>query len=158
MPRPNTSKTNHAVRFSAEAWALGLLLVASIGPVLLGQAPAAPARVPFTQAQASTGSQVYTQKCASCHGARLDDGAAPPLSGARFLQKWTAAGRTVSDLFFIIQSTMPKNEGGTLSSSEYVSVLAHVLARNGYTAGDRELSADRDALSALRLTAPAAAA
>jgi alcohol dehydrogenase (cytochrome c) len=114
--------------------------------------------VSFTQAQATAGGQVYTQKCASCHGARLDDGAAPPLAGPRFLQSWTAPNRTAADLFFIISTTMPKNEGGTLTPAEYASVVAHVLARNGYAAGDRELPTEQSALSALKLTPPSDAA
>jgi alcohol dehydrogenase (cytochrome c) len=133
----------------------GLLLIASVSTILQGQAPAT--GVPFTQAQASAGSRVYTQKCAACHGARLDDGAAVPLAGAKFLETWTAPGRTLDDLFFIIRSTMPKNEAGTLTASEYVSVLAYILARNGYAAASRELPADPGALSAVRLTRPAGA-
>jgi mono/diheme cytochrome c family protein len=138
--------------FSAAASAAGLLLIASLPQVLRGQAPTA--RVPFTQAQATEGGRVYVRKCASCHGARLDDGAAPPLTGAKFLETWTAPDRTLDDLFFIIRSTMPKNEGGTLATSEYLAVLAHMLERNGYAASDRELTADANVLEAVRLTPP----
>jgi alcohol dehydrogenase (cytochrome c) len=145
MPRPIPST----------AWIAGLLLTAFVSPMLRGQAPTA--GVPFTQAQASAGSRVYTQKCASCHGARLDDGVAPPLTGAKFLETWTAPGRTLDDLFYIIRSTMPKNEAGTLTSSDYVSVLAYMLERNGYPAGTRDLTAEQNVLSALRLTRPSAA-
>jgi PQQ-dependent dehydrogenase (methanol/ethanol family) len=155
MPRPTASPFTRPV-FSAVAWAFGLLLAAALSPALGGQTPSA--RAPFTQAQATAGATVYTQKCASCHGTRLDDGAAPPLIGSRFIQNWTTPARTLDDLFFIIRSTMPKNAGGTLSSTEYVAVLAHLLASNGYAAGDRELTADSSALSAIRLQAPLAAA
>ena len=48
-------------------------LAVSIGSVLRGQAPAS--QPTFTQAQATEGGAVYMQQCASCHGARLDDGA-----------------------------------------------------------------------------------
>jgi alcohol dehydrogenase (cytochrome c) len=131
-------------------------LLKSAAPRLHGQAP--PAAVPFTVEQATEGSRIYTEKCGSCHGARLDDGAAPPLVGRRFLETWTAPARTLDDLFFIIRTTMPKNEGGTLTSAQYLAVLAHMLERNGYPPNDRALSADQNALAALRLTRPAAAA
>jgi alcohol dehydrogenase (cytochrome c) len=121
---------------------------------LHGQAPGG--TVPFKQAQASEGGRIYTQKCASCHGVRLDDGVAPPLVGAKFLDTWTAPGRTLDDLFFIIQTTMPKNEGGTLPLGQYVAVLAHMLERNGYRAGDRPLSTEQSALASLRLARPSA--
>src|SRR3954452_6162148 len=113
---------------------------------------------PLTQAQAAEGSRIYTQRCAACHGPRLDDGAAPPLVGARFFEAWTAPSRTLDDLFFVTRTTMPKNEGGTLTSAQYLAVLAHMLERNGYSPSGRELSADQNALAALRLTRPTAAA
>ena len=152
MPRLSPLGANRATLLSVTAWAAGLLLISSIAPVLRGQAPTG--SIPFTQAQASAGGRLYTQKCASCHGARLDDGVAPPLAGQKFLDAWSVSGRSVDDLFFITRTTMPKNEGGTLASAEYASVLAYILDRNGYPAGDRELPADQNTLSALRLTPP----
>src|SRR5688572_30967982 len=115
MPRPTSSTAKRPAVFLAGAWVSALLLLASVPPVLRGQTSAD--AVPFTDEQATAGSRVYTQKCASCHGARLDDGVATPLTGAKFLETWTAPGRSLDDLFFIIRSTMPKNEGGTLTSA-----------------------------------------
>src|SRR5213595_1944362 len=146
MPGSGRSTPPRAVRWLPVA--ASLFLLTSAAPPLQGQAP--PTRLPFTPAQAAEGSRVYTQKCASCHGARLDDGAAPPLVGQRFLETWTAPGRTLDDLFFIIRTTMPKNEGGTLTPAQYAAVLAHMLERNGYSPTGRELSADQYALVALR--------
>src|SRR4051812_20839553 len=151
MPGSGRSTAPRAARWLPVA--ASLFLLTSAAPRLRGQAPP---RVPFTPAQAAEGGRVYTQKCASCHGARLDDGAAPPLVGQRFLETWTAPARTLDDLFFIVQTTMPKNEGGTLTPAQYLAVLAHMLERNGYAANDRELTADRSALAALRLTRPTA--
>src|SRR6476620_8689082 len=121
MRGPVTSTARRATGYLVAASALLLIPAA---PRLVAQSPAA---VPFTAAQAAEGGRVYTQKCASCHGARLDDGAAPPLAGQRFLETWTAPARSLDDLYFIIQSTMPKNEGGTLTSAQYLAVLAHLL-------------------------------
>src|SRR4051812_21420443 len=137
------------------ALAASAFLLTSASPRLHGQTPAA--GPPFTQAQAAEGGRVYTQRCAGCHGARLDDGAAPPLVGQRFLDTWTAPSRTLDDLFFVTRTTMPKNEGGTLTPAQYLAVLAHMLERNGYSPTGRELSADQNALAAVRLTRPAGA-
>src|SRR4051812_12626333 len=137
------------------ALAASAFFLTSGSPRLHGQTPAA--APPFTSAQSAEGGRIYTQRCAACHGPRLDDGAAPPLAGQRFLDTWTAPSRTLDDLFFITRTTMPKNEGGTLSSAQYLAVLAHLLERNGYMPTGRELSADQNALAALRLTRPAAA-
>ena len=155
MPRLHASTASRADGFSAAAG--GLLLTFLLPALFLAQAPATPV-VSFTQAQATEGGAVYTQQCASCHGARLDDGAAPPLIGQRFMESWSAPGRTLDDLFFIIRSTMPKNAGGTLTPAQYAAVLAHMLERNGYRAGDRALSTEQSALAALRLTRPTAGA
>src|SRR5262245_54614253 len=154
MLRPHSSKATRALRLIAAASIT--LMVTSGAPSLNGQAPGG--NVPFTQGQAAEGGRVYGEKCAACHGARLDDGAAPPLAGPRFLETWTAPGRTLDDLFFIIRTTMPKNEAGTLTPAEYAAVLSHMLERNGYRPGDRALSTDQSALASLRLTRPAASA
>ena len=155
MPRLHSSTASRADGFSAAAG--GLLLTFLVPALFLAQAPATPV-VSFTQAQATEGGAVYTQQCASCHGARLDDGAAPPLIGQRFMESWSAPNRTLDDLFFIIRSTMPKNAAGTLTPAQYAAVLAHMLERNGYRAGDRALSTEQSALAALRLTRPTAGA
>lgn len=135
--------------------AVQLLLIAALASGLGGQAPAG---APFTQAQAAAGDRTYSQKCAGCHGAGLNDGTAPQLAGPSFLDTWTAPGRTLDDLFFVLRSTMPKGEAGSLTTAEYVSVLAHILERNGYRSGDRELTPDQSALAAVKLTRPATAA
>jgi len=145
MRRPSPS-----VCISAAACLAGILLTASIAPVS-GQGPAI--SVPFTRAQADTGAKVYAQKCAGCHGVRLDDGQANALVGPKFLDVWTAPGRTLDELYFITRTTMPKNEAA-LPAAEYVAVLAYLLERNGLTPGDRELTADPTFLAALRLTRP----
>lgn len=132
---------------------VGALLLANGTSSLAGQTPGG--AISFTQAQADEGGRVYAQRCGACHGGRLDDGAAPPLAGSRFLDTWTAPSRTLDDLFFIIRTTMPKNEGGTLTAAQYGAVLAHMLQRNGYRAGDRPLPTEQKALAALRLARPA---
>ena len=138
------------------AWLASLLLMGSGATILRGQST--PAQVPFTRAQAADGARVYSQRCASCHGPRLDDGEAPPLTGSKFIETWSSPARALDDLLFIIRTTMPKGQAGTLPASDYVAVLAHMLDRNGYPAGDRPLPGDDRALEALRLPRPAGAA
>jgi hypothetical protein len=74
---------------------------------------------------------------------------APPLAGDEFVLSWGRAGRTLDDLFFITRTTMPEGEGGTLSEEQYLDVLAYMLLRNGYSAGERELTADATELTAV---------
>ncbi|GHF41716.1 PQQ-dependent dehydrogenase (methanol/ethanol family) [Deinococcus metalli] len=96
---------------------------------------------PFTAAQASSGAQVYTGNCASCHGAQLQGGAGPALSGTSFLTKWTGGSHQLSDLYAIISQQMPLNKPGSLSAQQYLDVTAFILSKNGYAAGSAALKA-----------------
>src|SRR5690242_8462050 len=60
----------------------------------------------FTSAQAVAGKAAYQRNCASCHGANVDDGTAPPLRGTAFLSKY--AGKPAADLFAYVSTKMPK--------------------------------------------------
>ena len=104
----------------------------------------------FTAAQAERGRAVYRTECAACHGARLNDGVAPPLAGEAFVHAWGRDDRTLDDLFYITRTTMPR-DGSSLAEEEYVELLAFILQRNGYPAGERPLSADGKALASIRL-------
>ena len=59
-----------------------------------------PAPLSYSAAQAALGQSVYAERCASCHGENLDDGAyGLPLKGADFRQKW---GSKPLDPLFIL--------------------------------------------------------
>ena len=105
----------------------------------------------FTAAQAARGSDIYAAQCASCHGAALDDGSAPPLTGEYFVQSWERPGVTLDDLFFIMRTTMPEGGVGTISDEQHLDVLAYLLERNGYPAGNRALTAEATVLSAVTI-------
>jgi alcohol dehydrogenase (cytochrome c) len=126
--------------------------VAAAGPCALG------AQVAFTRAQADAGAQVYAGACASCHGTRLDDGPSVPLAGAEFQRKWSAAGRSLEELYHVTRTTMPRDAGGTLPNADYVAVLAYLLDRNGYAAGAVALTGDSAILKTMRLSPPLAPA
>jgi len=132
---------------------LGLLAVSTaLIPTANGQQATAPERL-YTTAQADRGHEVYRAQCAECHGQSLNDGGVAPLAGPAFIQNWTRADRSLGDLYYITKSTMPRAAAGSLSEREYVDVLAYILERNGYPAGDTPLSADQATLGSVRLTA-----
>lgn len=76
----------------------------------------------YTEEQAAQGKALYEGACAACHGLELRGGAASGLSGPRFARGWNAGSAasdlsgwgssSVSDLYFIIRTTMP--QGSTL--------------------------------------------
>ncbi len=125
----------------------------------LAQVTAPPAGGYYTIAQANRGRALYGEACASCHGPELTDGAASALAGPRFAREW-GPGRSVSDLFgwggasvadlhFIIRTTMPQGSAGSLSPEQYLDILAYILQRNGYEAGEWPLSAEEELLRSI---------
>ncbi|MBM3820419.1 MAG: cytochrome c, partial [Acidimicrobiia bacterium] len=106
----------------------------------------------YTAAQAAAGKDVYTQHCASCHGANLDDGEfAPPLRGVEFRQRW--GGRPAEALFTYTSTRMPPAMPGGLGDERYAQLLAFVLEQNGVAAGTRALPSDAAALTPMVLPA-----
>jgi alcohol dehydrogenase (cytochrome c) len=133
-------------RHIAASAALLLLLTASAP-----RAAPSTAAVSFTIAQADQGRIVYTARCASCHGTQLTNGNAAPLSGPQFNAKWSAAGRSLDELFTLIRTTMPFGAEGSLRADEYLAVMAYILDRNGMTPGERALTVDSAMLANARL-------
>lgn len=141
----------------------------SPGSAVLGRgaapAPRTPAAVPaaaaggttadgvFTTEQAARAQALYDGSCASCHGATLDGGAsAPPLTGFPFTSYWS--GKTLGALFEVVH-TMPADNPGGLSDQQYADLIALILGKNGYPAGDTELPTDSAALGGITISAPA---
>lgn len=96
----------------------------------------------YTAEQAVQGKQLYAMHCVSCHTALSH-------TGPEFAAKWE--GRPFQDLFSYVRESMPKSEPGSLSSREYLAVLAYVLEMNGLPAGPIELPADSSALAHIRI-------
>jgi mono/diheme cytochrome c family protein len=89
---------------------------------------------PFTKSQIDSGRKVYVTRCASCHQANLaGQGDAFALAGSQFLAGW--GNRTTQDLFKLIQSSMPKNEPGSLDDQSTADVTAFILHANGAKSG-----------------------
>lgn len=101
----------------------------------------------FTAEQASRGEEAYAEACASCHGAQLEGGAGPALTGEVFWDRW--GGETVHTLFEVTRQTMPQGAPGSLDLETYVDLTAHVLSVNGFPSGDDALSSDEALLTDL---------
>jgi alcohol dehydrogenase (cytochrome c) len=136
-----------ALAFVLAAWASATAQPAAVRlPVL------------FTAAQAARGRDVYAAECASCHGGRLNDGAAIGLAGPAFLEKWSHPLVTLDDLFYIVQTTMPKNRGNALPAADYVAVTAYLMEQNGYPSGAQSRLTSAEQRKGVRLTARSRAA
>ena len=85
----------------------------------------------FDRANAATepsvdGSKLYAQKCATCHGGKLQGAHGPALKGKTFAAVWK--GRTARNLYSKIRLTMPIAEPGTLTEQQAVAITNHILA------------------------------
>ena len=104
----------------------------------------------YTEEQSKRGERVYTDTCAMCHASELTGGqVVPPLVGDDFLAKWN--GSMVGDLFEQIRMTMPQDNPGSLSPSQYADVVAYILKKNRFPVGQKDLDGEFDALKTIRI-------
>jgi cytochrome c2 len=102
----------------------------------------------YSAEQAGRGQAVYKDQCASCHGAALGGGNAPPLAGDAFIGIW---GGPLSDLVDKIQKTMPQNDPGKLTRQQSADVVAYMLQVSKFPAGRADLRADDAVLKQIAL-------
>jgi mono/diheme cytochrome c family protein len=125
--------------------------VAGPGPIHLAQADAGVAQSPvsYSSAQADRGEVRYKSECDECHGDDLRGGlnGGAPLRGLAFEQKF-ADGLPASLLFAFMSATMPPNAPGRFSPASYADLMAYILKRNGFDAGE-PLPSDLEALDRL---------
>jgi alcohol dehydrogenase (cytochrome c) len=111
----------------------------------------------FTSTQVANGASTYAAKCSQCHGAQLQGGAGPALSGTSFHASINASYTTAGKLYDFTRKQMPANAPGSLSATQYANVVAFVLSRNGYSAGSTALTAANAGslqLAGVRMAAP----
>ncbi|MEP6717415.1 MAG: c-type cytochrome [Terriglobia bacterium] len=93
----------------------------------------------FTAEQANRGEQIYTAKCAACHGDNLAGmETAPALSGANFRKSWD--GQPLLTLGNRIKATMPPFAPNSLAANQVTDVLSFILKSNEIRAGNVALS------------------
>ena len=123
----------------------GLAIVTAAGPPRAGAQGREQRPPAFTEEQVARGKSIYQKNCQDCHGSTLDNGefGGAPLKGSYFRQHWGTGD--VSGLFGYMNTLMPPDRPGQLSSQSYADLTAFLLSNNGYAAGAEELTADQDA-------------
>ena len=118
--------------------------VRSEEPVMNPSASASTQTGFFTRGQASRGERRFQQLCLECH--RTNEITRIWFRGAIY--------ETAGDLMNVISTTMPEGNPGSLSSREYVDILAFLLRLNDYPAGEEELPSDSSLLENVRIPGP----
>jgi len=99
----------------------------------------------YTEAQADRGVVLFRSKCASCHA---------PNRFTDDLFYTSFAGKPLWEMFDVISDSMPEDNPGSLKKEEYADVIAYLLKLNNFPAGESDLPADKDALSAILMEKP----
>src|SRR4030095_6655055 len=106
-----------------------------------GQAPRTVWDGVYSDAQAERGRASYQQSCVACHRDDLrGDNTAPSLVGESFLFLW--GDMEVGELSARIQKLMPPDRPGSLSARTYADIIAFILQKNEFPAGNMELGTD----------------
>ena len=104
----------------------------------------------YSKAQATTGKQLYSDVCSSCHLDNLaGDTMSPPMVGEEFISKWE--NKPLRALYSRIISTMPADSPGTLPEKTVIDIVAYLLEVNGFPAGDKALEKP-DELNTIKVT------
>ena len=125
-----------------------LILAVTLAPVAAGvstpQSPTSAWSGVYLASQAVSGEKVYADYCAKCHGQDLAGiERASALAGLTFAQRWR--GAPLTKLYERIEA-MPPEAPKSLTTKQYVDVLAFLLRANEYPAGQTPLAPDQLAL------------
>lgn len=110
----------------------------------------------YSTEQAAQGGALFKQKCAVCHGAKLQGGAGPALVGNQFFLRY--GGKPVSALWSIVHTEMPLNAPGTLSETQSLAIVAFILQQNAFPAGPSPIVGHYDITRIIPAAAPGAGA
>lgn len=107
----------------------------------------------YSEAQAGRGAKIYADSCAGCHGDDLAGGGqTPALAGKEFNVDWNDLA--MSDLFDRTHGTMPADKPGTLTPAQTADVIAFLLQKGNFPAGQAELPVDAAALKGIKFVGP----
>ena len=106
----------------------------------------------YTEEQAKRGEAVFSEICATCHGVDLlGIESAPGLTGDDFRANWDAL--PVGDLFERMRLSMPEDNPGSMTRQESADVLAFILFRSDFPAGETELASKTELLMPIQFLA-----
>jgi mono/diheme cytochrome c family protein len=102
----------------------------------------------YTAEQAKRGEALYKDNCAACHGEDLaGSGPMPALAGNDFIANW----KNVGDLYEKINTSMPASAPGSLSAQQTTDIVAFMLGKSNFPAGQAELATKQDVLTQIKI-------
>lgn len=93
------------------------------------------------ETQAAAGATAFATNCAACHGANLEGTTLGPLlSGFDFVQRF--GSQSPSLLLGNIQTNMPPGGNSSITATDYLNIVAHILKVNGVDTVNEALTAE----------------
>jgi alcohol dehydrogenase (cytochrome c) len=108
----------------------------------------------YSTDQAAQGATLFAQKCAVCHGAKLQGGAGPALAGKQFFLRF--GGKPVSQLWYDVHTEMPLNAPSSLPNADSLALVAFIFQRNGFPEGASPIVGHYDTSRIIPSAAPGA--
>jgi nitrate/TMAO reductase-like tetraheme cytochrome c subunit len=96
----------------------------------------------YTVEQAAAGKKLFEDSCSRCHGAKLEGGAGPALSGITWKQRF--GGAKLLTVWGEIKGPMAEYAGRAFTTQQSLDILAYLLQQNGLAAGSRPLTDTRE--------------
>jgi cytochrome c-type protein NapC len=96
----------------------------------------------YSVEQAAAGKKLFEDSCSGCHGAKLEGGDGPALSGATWKQRF--GGAKLLTVWGEIKGPMAEYAGKTFTTQQSLDILAYLLQQNGLAAGTRPLADTRE--------------
>jgi cytochrome c-type protein NapC len=96
----------------------------------------------YSVEQAAAGKKLFEDSCSGCHGAKLEGGDGPALSGATWKQRFGDA--KLLTVWGEIKGPMAEYAGKTFTTQQSLDILAYLLQQNGLAAGTRPLADTRE--------------
>jgi cytochrome c-type protein NapC len=91
----------------------------------------------YSVEQAAAGAKIVQKSCTPCHGARLEGGTGPSLTGASWLQLY--GGAKLLRVWGEIKGPMANYAGTSFTTQQSLDILAYLLQQNGLPAGSQPL-------------------
>jgi cytochrome c-type protein NapC len=96
----------------------------------------------YSVEQAAAGGKLFANSCSGCHGAKLEGGMGPALTGVTWKQKF--GGAKLLTVWGQIKGHMAEYAGRTFTTQQSLDILAYLLQQNGLAAGTRPLADTRE--------------
>ncbi len=98
----------------------------------------------YAAEQATRGEEAYKERCARCHGARLEGTQGNGLVGSDFMERWRED--SMGSLFEFVSRSMPPAQRGAgrplIPIPTYLDILSYVLSQNQFPSGANPLASD----------------